>query len=216
MPSQTTPRPGRRPGPKPRLTRQKIVEAAVDLGIEQLSVQAVASALGVAPASLYRYVESLDDLVGAALEAVFRSAPLPDPALGWRGYLEAEAETRLDLLVRYAGLLRKHPAGLLAGIAARRFDRSVRDLVTLGFDPDEAVLAVDAVADLIHDGATQIARIRDPGDPERLSPELVASLSRYSPEVSAAVARIAADPHRHLRRKLALVLDGLTARHPQS
>jgi hypothetical protein len=70
-------RPGRRPGPKPRLSRRKIIDAAVGLGIEQISVQAVAAALDAAPASLYRYVDSLDDVVGAALETVFSAAPLP-------------------------------------------------------------------------------------------------------------------------------------------
>ncbi|MFF8960268.1 TetR/AcrR family transcriptional regulator [Streptomyces sp. NPDC014894] len=206
--SEPSPRPGRRPGPKPRLSREKIIEAAIELGIEQISVQSVATALGVAPASLYRYVAGLDDLVGAALEAVFTAAPLPETDSGWRAYLETEAATRFDLLVRYAGLVPENSAGL-AGAAVRRFEQLVRGLTSRGFTVDEAVLAADAVVDLIHDGAAQIAQLRDPDDPERLSARTAASFALYSADVRAAIDRIAAEPRAHLWRKLTVLLDGL-------
>lgn len=211
VPSETSPRPGRRPGPKPRLSREKIIGAAVELGIEQVSVQAVATALNAAPASLYRYVDSLDDLIGAALETVFRAAPLPSPALGWRRYLETEAATRFELLIRYAGLVPEHHTGLV-GAATVRFERLVRDLTGLGLTLDEAVLAVDAVVDLIHDGATQTLRLRDPADPKRRSTAITDSLALYTPEVRGAVERIASAPREHLWRKLDVVLDGLAVR----
>ncbi|WP_143020504.1 hypothetical protein [Sinosporangium album] len=204
-------RPGLRPGPKPRLSRQKIINAAIDLGIEQVTVNAVAAVLNAAPGSLYRYIDSLDDLIVAAVETVFSATPLPPLDGGWRTYLETEAATRFDLLQRYAGLLPESGAGL-AGAAGRRFEELVRGLVSLGFDLDEAVLAVDAVIDLIHDGASQIARLHDPRHPERLSAAMTESLARYSPDVRAAVERIIAAPKDHLWRKLAILLDGIAAR----
>ncbi|MEU5402395.1 hypothetical protein ABZ348_24205 [Streptomyces sp. NPDC005963] len=205
MVSDTTPPPGRRPGPKPRLSRERIVEAALGLGIEQVSINAVASALGAAPASLYRYIDSLDDLLFAALERAFAHAPLPSGEQGWRPYLETEATTRFELLTRYAGLLTDGTGGLETA-AVRRFEQVVEGLVPLGFGVDDAVLAVDAVLDLIHDGAAQIAhlRARGHGDP--------AAQPFESPDVSAAFRRIQDAPRDHLWRKLAIVLDGLAVR----
>ncbi|TYB65265.1 TetR family transcriptional regulator [Nonomuraea sp. PA05] len=196
-----------RPGPKPRLSREKIVKAAVELGIEQVSIGAVAAALGAAPASLYRYIDSLDDLVAAAVETVLAATPLPSPERGWRAYLEEEAAIRLQLLTRYAGLVPEGSAGL-AGVAGRRFEQLVQGLVGLGFPVEEAVLAVDAVVDLMHDGASQVARLRPPGDPSRPPP----AMEHYSPAVRAAVERIVGAPREHLARKLGLVLDGIAAR----
>ncbi|GAA4917690.1 AcrR family transcriptional regulator [Nonomuraea thailandensis] len=204
-------RAGPRPGPKPRLSREKIVKAAVELGVEHVSIGSVAAALGAAPASLYRYVDSLDDLVAAAVETVFAATPLPSPERGWRAYLEEEAATRLQLLTRYAGLVPESSAGL-AGVAGRRFELLVEGLVGLGFPVEEAVLAVDAVVDLMHDGAAQLARLRDPDDPSRPSPSMAVTLRHYSPGVRAAVERIIDAPGEHLARKLGLVLDGLAAR----
>lgn len=175
------------------------------LGIEQVSISAVATALNAAPASLYRYIDSLDDLLLAALEAVFAAAPMPSGDSGWRAYLEAEAATRFELLIRYAGLLPESAAGLERA-ALRRFEQVVHGLVPLGFTVDEAVLAVDAVLDLIHDGAAQIARLRTPGRDES------AGRALHCAEVRAAFHRIEDAPQDHLRRKLAILLDGLTVR----
>ncbi|MGW6454488.1 TetR/AcrR family transcriptional regulator [Streptomyces sp. NPDC055078] len=195
--------PGRRPGPKPRLSRERIVAAAVGLGIEQVSVNAVAAALDVSPASLYRYIAGLDDLLLAALESILATAPLPRSDKGWRAYLETEAATCFDLLTRYSGLLPESAADLeKAGL--RRFEELVGDLVALGFTVDDAVLALDAVLDLVHDGAAQIVRLRSPGRETPAAPR--------SPEVRAAFRRIADAPQEHLWRKLTIVLDGLAVR----
>jgi hypothetical protein len=71
------------------------------------------------------------------------------------------------------------------------------------------VLAIDAVVDLIHDGAAQTALLYDPDHPDEFSPRTNASFSLYSPDVRATVERIAADPRGHLWRKLNVLLNGL-------
>ncbi|MEU0989996.1 hypothetical protein [Streptomyces sp. NPDC005953] len=205
MVPKTNPVSRRRPGPKPRLSRERIVDAALGLGIEQVSINAVASALGAAPASLYRYIDSLDDLLLSALEKAFANAPLPGGEQGWRNYLETEARTRFELLTRYAGLLTDGATGLEMA-AVRRFEQLVQGLVPLGFGIDDAVLAVDAVLDLIHDGAAQIAHLRARGHQEPDAQPFEA------PEVRAAFRRVQDAPHEHLWRKLTIVLDGLAVR----
>ncbi|MGD9528616.1 TetR family transcriptional regulator [Pseudonocardia sp.] len=202
---------GRRPGPKPRLSREQVVAAALDLGVERVTIGAVAAALGVAPAGLYRYIDSRDDLVAAALEAILAGSPLPPTDRGWRHVLETEAWTRWRLLRRYAGLVRRHERRLVT-VAARRMEQLVSGLVELGFDLDAALLAVDSVLDLVHDAAEQMARIYRPDEPGTLSDEMRAALDHYSPPLRAGIEAIVADPEAHVARKLAIVLDGIGCR----
>lgn len=211
MTAPSTRGPGRRPGPKPRLSRERIIAAAIDLGVEHVTIGAVAAALGAAPAGLYRYIDGRDDLVAAGLEAILAGSPLPPTEHGWRHFLETEAWTRWALLRRYAGLLHRHQ-GRLVTVAVRRMEQLVTGLVELGFDPDLALLAVDSVTDLVHDGAQQVARLHRPGEPGRLSDEMQAALAAYSTPLRARVETILADPEAHLGRKLALVLDGIGCR----
>lgn len=205
-------RPGRRPGPKPRLSRELIVDAVVEMGVESVSIGAVATALGVAPAGLYRYISGRDDLVAAGLERILGEAPLPAGDAGWRAYLEAEAWTRWSLLRRYAGLVRRYE-GRLVWVAARRMDQLVRGLVARGFALEDAMTAVDAVLDLIHDAAEQAARLHDPDAPDRPSASMRAVLDAYEPDLRAVVEAIVADPVPHVERKLVLVLDGIGNRY---
>lgn len=206
----TSGRVGNKPGPKPRLSREQIVDAAVELGVEHLSVAAVAAALGVAQGSLYRYVDGVDDLARAAVEQVFARTPLPPLTAGWRAFLEAEARLRWDLLHRYSGLIRDNGADLTAvGIA--RFTDLVRALQSTGFALGAAVHLVDTVIDLVHDGVTQVLSFTEDG---ALSPAAAALLERYPADVRAEVAAIMHAPWRHVEAKLALVFDGVEARHP--
>jgi AcrR family transcriptional regulator len=203
--------PANRPGPKPRLSRERVVAVAVELGVERVSIAAVAEALGVAQSGLYRYIDGRDDLVAAALEAVFADEPLPPGDRGWRTYLETEAWSRWTLLRRYPGLVRRYE-GRLASVAMARFEQLVRGLMAFGLSAADALLAVDSVLDLIHDAAEQTARLRDPDDPARMSAEMQDALARYPADIGEALAEVLADPQAHTARKLAIVLDGIDVR----
>ncbi|MFE3962165.1 TetR/AcrR family transcriptional regulator, partial [Streptomyces cyaneofuscatus] len=60
-------RPGRRPGRAPSLTRDAVADAALAEGVAVFSMPGVAARLGVSHSTLYRYVDSRDDLVRAAV-----------------------------------------------------------------------------------------------------------------------------------------------------
>lgn len=83
---------GPKRGPKPKLTRSAVVEAAVGVadaeGLESLSMQRVAKELGYTTMSLYRYVDSKEDLLLLMMEAVAATEP-PVPAGDWRSGVEA-------------------------------------------------------------------------------------------------------------------------------
>lgn len=62
-----------RPGPKRSLSRQAVVDAAINLldseGLNAVSMRRVAAALGVRAMTLYRYVDNKDELVRAIIDS---------------------------------------------------------------------------------------------------------------------------------------------------
>lgn len=90
--------------PKPRqvrerdheLTREHVVDTAIRIadaeGFAALSMRRLATELGVATMSVYRYVRGKEDLVLLMIDAVMGAADLPDPRPhGWRAQFEAIA-----------------------------------------------------------------------------------------------------------------------------
>jgi AcrR family transcriptional regulator len=80
--------PARRGGPKPALSVERIVAAAMELadggGLAALSMSRLAEKLGFTTMSLYRYVASKDDLLVLLLDVGIGPPPDGPPAAGWR------------------------------------------------------------------------------------------------------------------------------------
>lgn len=78
-------------GPAPAYSRDLVAQAAVGIadsvGIEAVSMRSIASKLGSGPASLYRYVNSKDDLLSLMVEQVMGELKLPRPSKSWRADL---------------------------------------------------------------------------------------------------------------------------------
>ncbi len=95
-----------RRGPKPGLTVEAVVGAAVEIadaeGIAAVSMARVAKRLGFTTMSLYRYVSSKDALVDLMIDTVVAEPTQPDPDEGWRPALERWAW-------EYLAALRRHP-----------------------------------------------------------------------------------------------------------
>ncbi|MGC4934903.1 TetR/AcrR family transcriptional regulator [Gordonia sp. DT30] len=96
-----------RRGPKPTLTIHDIARAAVDIadqrGWEAVSMKAIAQSVGLTAMSLYRYVDSKDDIIDILVDEAYGAA---DPQLGttgtWREQITEWARTA-------AGTLRRRP-----------------------------------------------------------------------------------------------------------
>jgi AcrR family transcriptional regulator len=103
----------RRRGPRPRHTRQQVVQAAVAIadadGLDAVTFRAVATRLGTGVMSLYSYVPDKQTLVYDMVEQVGAELELPAPSGDWR------ADMRL-LARRQRALLHRHPwlAGALS------------------------------------------------------------------------------------------------------
>ena len=161
-------------GPRPALSLERIVGAAVDLaaaeGIGAVSMGRVAKELGSSAMSLYRYVAAKDELlalmVDAALVLPDRSPP---PDEDWRAGMERWARTYHDALRRHPWVLRVPISGppvtpnqvrwLEDGLAALS-DTGLREpeklsviLLVSGFVRNEATLAADIAEAVAASGA---------------------------------------------------------------
>ncbi|MBB5934181.1 TetR/AcrR family transcriptional regulator C-terminal domain-containing protein [Streptomyces zagrosensis] len=109
-------RPRRSSRGEPPLTRARIVEAAVALldeeGIERLTMRRLAERLTVMAPSLYWHVDTKDDVIDLAVDAIFGEVP---PATGhashWRDDVSA-------VLTAWRAALLRHPWA--AAVPARR------------------------------------------------------------------------------------------------
>jgi AcrR family transcriptional regulator len=102
MPAPTDPN----AAPRPPLSRQRVLEAAVTLadrgGIGSLSMRKLAQELGVEAMSLYHHVANKDAILDGIVDVVFGEIELPAGDVGWR-----EAMRRRAISARQA--LRRHP-----------------------------------------------------------------------------------------------------------
>jgi AcrR family transcriptional regulator len=94
-------------GPTPRLTRPGVAAAAIGLadadGLAAVTMRSVASALGTAPASLYRVIESRDELLELMADTV-----IGEFSYG-RGLSGSGPEGLLSLARQARSVYRRHP-----------------------------------------------------------------------------------------------------------
>jgi AcrR family transcriptional regulator len=132
-------------GPRSRLTREKVLRAALDFvdanGLAALSMQKLGAELGVQGMSLYSHVESKDALLDGIVEAMsWEAQPPPAGDTGWRDALR-------HLAAEIRAVIRRHPAAapLLASrpvMPTRRLeqlDAYARLLMRAGFTEDRAM-----------------------------------------------------------------------------
>jgi len=153
--------------PRSRLTRERVLRAAVDLaddeGIELLSMRKLGGALGVEAMSLYHHVANKDELLNAMVDVVFGEIALPSGATGWRTAMRERAISAREVLSRHPwatalmdsratpgpATLRHHDtvigtlrrAGFSVAMAAHAF--SALDAYTYGFALQEQALPFD-------------------------------------------------------------------------
>ncbi|GGU02954.1 MULTISPECIES: TetR/AcrR family transcriptional regulator [Streptomyces] len=117
-------RPGR--GPKPGLTLDRIVTAAVAVadaeGLDAVSMRRVSAELGVGTMSLYRYVPGKAELLDLMLDRVQGESfeKDPEPPTHWRETVTKLARSSLDLYRAHPWLMKVNQARSLLGPSALR------------------------------------------------------------------------------------------------
>ena len=157
-----------RPGPKPGLNIRAIAAAAVKLadadGIGAVSMAKVAAELGFTTMSLYRYVESKDDLYVVMLDEAYGRPDLGDlTGLDWRERLTVWATAIRDLLLSRPWVLAvpvKEPP--LAPNQMGWMEVGLQALADSGLSEQEKLSAI-LLVDVYVRGITQLsAHITDP------------------------------------------------------
>ena len=132
-------------GPRPRLTREKVLRAALEFvdanGLAALSMHKLGAELGVQGMSLYSHVENKDELLDGIVEAMsWEAQPPPAGDTGWQDALR-------HLAAEIRAVIRRHPAAapLLASrpvMPTRRLeqlDAYAKLLMRAGFTEARAV-----------------------------------------------------------------------------
>jgi AcrR family transcriptional regulator len=128
--------------PQPSLTHEQIARAAIRIadveGVQALSMRRVASELGAGTMSLYRYVDSKDDLLDLMVDTVVGENELPDkPSGDWRSELA-------ELARRSRAIAHRHPWAVrfllarpnLGPNAVRQLEYAMAAVDGLGLDID--------------------------------------------------------------------------------
>jgi AcrR family transcriptional regulator len=145
-PSEATVRP-------PRLSRERIVGAVVDLlesgGVDAVTTRTVGEALQVHPTALYRYFRDMDELIREAADQI-----LELPALETSHTEDGDAlNVMLDLCLRLRSALMSHPGaagGVASGPSRMPHERALTErmlelLTRTGLSDEDVVLAYHAL-----------------------------------------------------------------------
>ena len=218
--------------PRDTLTREQIVQAAIDLldseGLEGLNMRALGSRLGSAATAVYWHVGSKDNLVGLAADQVWHEVALPDlAAAGWRAAATAMATELHAMLTRHPWLVQAFGSLLLYGPGkARHDDHSLAIYEAAGFTGARADQAVATVFTFVLGNALGPAAAasltrklsREGGDAEEQirdglakARQVAAQFPRLRSRLETASADYAAAPDYSFEFGLQTLLDGLAA-----
>ncbi|MER5735717.1 TetR/AcrR family transcriptional regulator [Streptomyces sp. NPDC002262] len=218
-------------GPKPGLSLDRIVAAAVDLasaeGLAAVSMGRVAKELGVSTMSLYRYVSAKNELYVLMQEVATGAPPEPsDPGAGWREGLERWAWDLREVYLRHLWLLRIPVSGPPATPnSVAWWERALVALSGTGLDEGAKLGVAMLVGGFVKNDALMAVELGEAmaagGDaPEEAMRRYSATLRRLvDPGVYPQVARViesgvmdrADDPGEEFRFGLARILDGVAA-----
>jgi AcrR family transcriptional regulator len=96
---------GARTEPRTALTRERVLQAAVDLadrdGLEGLSMRKLGQELGVEAMALYRHVRDKDDLLDGVVEAIVGQVERPKPGKDWKASIRRQVMAARRVMLRH-------------------------------------------------------------------------------------------------------------------
>jgi AcrR family transcriptional regulator len=218
--------------PRDTLTREQIVNAAIDLmdaeGLEGLNMRALGKRLGSAATAVYWHVGSKDNLLALAGDQVWDEIALPDlTATGWRTAATDMATDLYAMLTRHGWLVQAFGAMVSFGVGkARHDDHSLAIYEAAGFtgalaDQATATVFTFVLGNALGPAATAslIRKLgRDGGDAEELmragiaeASEIAMRFPRLRARLETAAVDYGAAPDNTFEFGLHAILDGLQA-----
>ena len=207
--------------PRPPLSRQRVIEAAVavadERGVTAVSMRKVAERLGVEAMSLYHHVANKDAILDGIVDAVFDEIELPEPDLDWQTAMRLRATSARDALSRHSWALGLIESRRNAGPATlRHHDAVIGSLRGAGFSIVDAVHAVSVIDSYVYGFTLQEQQLpfETPEELENAASELVRRMPvdayPHLREVAAEHALPSGDPYAdEFAFGLELILGGL-------
>jgi AcrR family transcriptional regulator len=218
--------------PRDTLTREQIVNAAIDLldsdGLEGLNMRALGRRLGSAATAVYWHVGSKENLLALAADQAWNEIMLPDlAATGWRDAATAMATGLHAMLTRHPWVVQAFGSFLVYGPGkARHDDHTLALYEAAGFSTAQAGQAAATMFTFVFGNALGTAAAasltrklsRDRGDAEKLirdhvakATEIAAQFPQLRARLGNADAGYGAAPEGSFEFGLRAILDGLQA-----
>ena len=179
----------RRPGRKPRVTREQVLDAALAVadegGLSAITMASVGARLGVEAMSLYRHIGNKEEMLDGLVDRVFAEIELPQEADGWRDAMRRRAVSAHDALRRHPwaiGLMesRSQPGPATLGL----LDANVAVLLRAGFSGRQATRVYNIVDSYVYGFALQEATLpfSSPEEMATMSDQVLAAVADAYPQ----------------------------------
>jgi len=150
--------------PRPRLTRQRVLGAAVALadagGIESLTMRKLGEELGVEAMSLYNHVANKDDVLDGIVDLVFSEIGLPSGEADWKTAMRQRAVSAREVLSRHRWAIGLTESRTTPGAATmRHHDAVIGTLRGAGFSVEMTAHAFSVLDSYIYGFALQAASL---------------------------------------------------------
>jgi AcrR family transcriptional regulator len=181
----------RRAGRKPKVSREQVLDAALELadegGLAAVTMASVGARLGVEAMSLYRHIGNKEEMLDGLVDRVFAEIEVPADAGDWREALHRRANAVRDALRRHPwaiGLMesRAQPGPATLG----HHDAMLALLFAAGFDGRRAVRVYNLLDSYIYGFALQEATLpfSSPDEMEALSEQMLAAMADAYPHLA--------------------------------
>jgi AcrR family transcriptional regulator len=146
-------------GPRPRLSLERIVDAAVGIataeGLDAVSMSRVAAELNAGTMALYRYVGSKDELLALMVDAALGPPPAVRRSTSWRAGLSTWARSYMEVLRRGPWVVRVPIGGPpITPNQIAWFDQALHALRRVGLDGGEKVSVLVLLSGYVRSQAT--------------------------------------------------------------
>ena len=217
----------RRPGRPARLSRDQVLRAALEIadadGIEAVTMQRIAAAVGAEPMSLYRHVRNKEDLLDGLIDLVFAEIELPSPTAPWAAAMRQRAVSVRQVLRRHQWAIGLMESRMQPGPATlAHHDAVLAILFAADFSPAQATRAYNLVDSFVYGFALQekTLPVANPDDLVAVAPEMLRQYEAGSyPNLARVATELVAAGFRYgdeFEPGLDIIIDGLVREHRRS
>lgn len=150
------------------MTRERVLAGALELadriGVADLTIRRLATALGTKPMTIYHHVPSKDGILDGIVDLVFAEIELPDPTLDWKPATRARCASAREVLTRHSWAVPLMESRRSPGPATLRHHDAVVACLRRGLSLPMTAHAYAVLDAFVYGFAIQEAALPTPGD----------------------------------------------------